>query len=805
MIMLPPSVAAARRKLYQQMEAGALTQEQAFQQGLELDPNNLVALLGLSLARREAGNPEEAERLCWRGIQAHPCQYQCYMLLAGLVMRHKKSSSLTEGLLELGLRKVLRDEEALNGLLKSGLEFKTRTDVEAALAEMAAQRTPQPQRAADVLRPYRLIHELQVAPAGRLDRELVDLIVECGAECGPLLIGVLRGWFEDELPEGEDFPAEASLALLGEIGDPAALPELVEFCTLKNEVLSDVAHWAVARIADRRPAEALEAFQRIAGEADPFTLGAIAQHLALMPPVKGAGGLLLGMIERLGSVQKAQRDVLFLLAATALLRVEGKRGPAIVKAAFDRHSRELTRKGRASCYQLLKAWNPVRSEIEPDQRTVYDFCCWRERAEEDERKAEEAPPGRKLDSVEVALRQRLLAFAEEGLRARDMDHAVALFFGGSLGAPLDDADKAPFVEWLIYDYVSPRLRRTLIEEFLARNRKQLTARECDFLERWSRSRYSLFEVQRVEPEKGIEIQDLLSGEVIFAHDVSASRQSARWDCVLIRVEETDGGMGLSGFGLNIPRSQSGPLRDWILSDQKTSGLPWPSYLRANSHRVRRKALELGEQAARSLKVVSAEGDPVVFSEAAYEVLDQAALMRALESSEVLDHIDPAEGRFDWHEKPRAEDGRRRSLGMLRVEGGRLLLETNSRERLARGRELVESLAGTAVRHQRDKFTGLETAMRKAKRSGPKPESGLPPEIERELVQKFMAEHYRTWPDTPLPALGGKTPRQAVDTPEGRSQVADLLKFIENGEAHKRRLGEAWYDITPLKAELQVDF
>jgi hypothetical protein len=620
-----------------------------------------------------------------------------------------------------------------------------------------------------------------------------------------VLIGVLRGWFEDELPEGEDFPAEASLALLGEIGDPAALPELLEFCTLKNDVLSDVAHWAVARIADRRPAEALQAFQRIAGESDPFTLGAIAQHLAMMPPVKGAGELLLGMIERLGSLQKAQRDVLFLLVATALLRVEGKRGPAIVKAAFDRHSRELTRKGRASCYQLLKAWNPVRAEIEPDQRTVYDFCCWQERAEEDERKPEEPSPGRKLDSVEVALRQRLLAFAEEGLRARDMDHAAALFFGESLGAPLDAAAQAPFIEWLIYDYVSPRLGRTLIEEFLARNRVRLSARECDFLERWLRSRYSLFEVQRVEPEKGIEIQDLLTGEVLFAHDVSASRHSARWDCVLIRVEETDGGMGLTGFGLNIPRPQSGPLRDWILADQKTSGLPWPSYLRANSHRLRRKALELGEQAARSLKVVSAEGDPIVFSEASYEVLDQAALMRALESSEVLDRRDPDEGWFDWYEKPGGQDGPRRVLGALQVEGDRLVLEASSRERLARGRELVESLAGAAVSHQRDKFTGLQAAMRKAKRSGPKPESGIPPEIERELVHKALAEHYRTWPDTPLPALGGKTVRQAVATPEGRSQVADLLKFIENGEERKRRAGEAWYDITPLKAELHVDF
>jgi hypothetical protein len=96
-------------------------------------------------------------------------------------------------------------------------------------------------------------------------------------------------------------------------------------------------------------------------------------------------------------------------------------------------------------------------------------------------------------------------------------------------------------------------------------------------------------------------------------------------------------------------------------------------------------------------------------------------------------------------------------------------------------------------------------MRKSKRSGPKPESGIPPEVEREMVQKVMAEHYRTWPDTPLPALGGKTPRQAVATAEGRAQVADLLKLFENGEERNRREGRAWFDVSGLKAELQIEF
>jgi tetratricopeptide (TPR) repeat protein len=813
MLMIPPSTFAARRKLLLQAEAGALTREQAFQQALELDPNDWVALGGLALVRREAGNIEEAERLAWRGLRANPCQVSFYVLLSDLVKRHKQSASLAEGLLELALSKTLQDDDELEDLLQKGTEFKSRADIEKALALLTAQRKSQPRRVEEVLRPFWLVHELQIVLPGRLDRELVDLVVKLGADCGPLLVGVLRAWFSDAFPEGEDFPAEASLALLGEIGDPAALHELLECCTLREELLSEAAHWAVARIAERRPAETLQSFQRIAADSDPFLLSAIAQHLALMPSLEGARELLLGMIGRLGSLRKSERDGLFLIVATALLRVESDRGPATVKAAFDRHSRELTQKGRARCYQMLKAWDPDSPpEIEPDPRTVYDFCCWGEREEEEEpmpeapapERAEVPSPGRKLDSVEVALREKLSAFPIEALRKRELESAAALFAGGSLGAPLDSTQTAGFLEWLIHDYVNPRLGRTLIEEFLSRNRSRLTMRERILLERWSASRQSLFEVQRVEPEKGIEIKDLFTGEVLFANDVSASRQAAQWDCVILRVEPAQSGMELVGVGLTVPRQHCEPLREWALEDRKASGLPWPEYLRANGHSLRRKALEIGEQARGSLKVVSAEGDPVVFSEAAYRVLDEAALLRALDASQVLDRENPQEGRFIWFEELPPGSETRRSLGSLRVENGRLVLQTNSKERLARGRALIEGLAGAALAHQGDKFTGLQTAMRRHKGSAPPPESKIPPEVQREIIGKYMAEHYRTWPDTPLPALDGQTPRQAAATPQGRSRVAELLKLFENGEDRKRRAGEPWFDVSVLKADLKID-
>ena len=48
------------------------------------------------------------------------------------------------------------------------------------------------------------------------------------------------------------------------------------------------------------------------------------------------------------------------------------------------------------------------------------------------------------------------------------------------------------------------------------------------------------------------------------------------------------------------------------------------------------------------------------------------------------------------------------------------------------------------------------------------------------VQEFLREHYRAWVSMSLPALGGKTPLQAMRTRDGREMVEALLLALECG-------------------------
>jgi hypothetical protein len=212
----------------------------------------------------------------------------------------------------------------------------------------------------------------------------------------------------------------------------------------------------------------------------------------------------------------------------------------------------------------------------------------------------------------------------------------------------------------------------------------------------------------------------------------------------------------------------------------------------------------------SLRVVSAEGDPLVFSKAFYQVLDEAALLKALDSARALEREGTSDGseekadRFAWLEEPESEEGPRRSLGSLTVDRGRLTLECSSRQRLERGKRLLEDLAGPALKSLGDQFEDLKTAMGKMKDSPRKAQKPpIPREVEFELVGKVLAEHYRKWPDHPLPALDGRTPREAVSSPEGKAKVEEVLRLIENGEERKRLAGEPWFDVSRLRAELKM--
>jgi hypothetical protein len=145
------------------------------------------------------------------------------------------------------------------------------------------------------------------------------------------------------------------------------------------------------------------------------------------------------------------------------------------------------------------------------------------------------------------------------------------------------------------------------------------------------------------------------------------------------------------------------------------------------------------------------------------------------------------------------------LGSIQLKGRMLVLETNSRQRAERGRDLIgrvlRGLVGEPVMESRTVAQLMEAP---PTGQSEKPSSGLSPAEEQAVLEASMDRYYANLLDERVPMLGNMTPRQAAKSAKGRERLVTWLKFLENSAA---RLGSgpatAQYDVTWLWKELGV--
>ncbi|MBI3208691.1 MAG: SEC-C domain-containing protein [Candidatus Solibacter usitatus] len=581
---------------------------------------------------------------------------------------------------------------------------------------------------------------------------------------------------------------------------------------------------------------------------------AVAQETLRQPDFDPAGKLLLRLSEDMDSWDSADRDAFFPALLSVMVIARGGAGARMGRAALLKQAGLLSRNVRRECDQMLAE---IPSDAVPPPAkgpspiTVYDICAreviWSEEYEEEELEEDYSPvqepvrrtaaPGRNdpcwcnsgkkykkchLESDErsrqgpreevrprpgsnefAGLRKRLGDFLGEVVPEREMRRALTEFLGPEHEGEEHDSTVL-LMDWLLHDWVPPVLGRTVMQEFLVRRGARLTEREREMLQAWSRSFVGFYEVQKLTEGVGITLKDLIFGETFFVHDVSMSTVLAPWDGLLARVVPGERGTELAGVGLTVPRHSIEPLRSWMEEDRAETGLSWREYLKGNWGRVRRQAAEIADRWLQSLQLTNTDGEELLFSKSVYGMTDEAAVVEALRSCPGLQKESGAkqtDENFVWLNQKKT------LMANIRIGGGELVLECNSRERVERGKLLLLSVAGDLLRHLRDEFTTqkeLKARAAVAPRGVPKRGGEIPKEVRDQVMTRYMEQHYAGWPDIELPALDGKTPREAVRTAKGRAQVIAVLKDFENGEDRKRKAGEPFYDVGRLRTELGLD-
>jgi hypothetical protein len=159
----------------------------------------------------------------------------------------------------------------------------------------------------------------------------------------------------------------------------------------------------------------------------------------------------------------------------------------------------------------------------------------------------------------------------------------------------------------------------------------------------------------------------------------------------------------------------------------------------------------------------------------------------------------------WLEE--SDDEFTRSLGHIRMEDDRLVLEVTSRARGARGKWLLERAAGDAIRYRSARYQDARAAMARdhgAKEAAGRPATSIDPEEAAALILDYKPRHYRAWPDQPLPTLDGRTPREAARSVTLRPRLVDLLKEMQNSEARAARPDSPAFDFAPVWQQLGMD-
>jgi hypothetical protein len=221
----------------------------------------------------------------------------------------------------------------------------------------------------------------------------------------------------------------------------------------------------------------------------------------------------------------------------------------------------------------------------------------------------------------------------------------------------------------------------------------------------------------------------------------------------------------------------------------------PADLIRYREKVRTTYLDIRDAMRRPPQLANTDGDPLVFhtltfrvgsAHAAFEAL--APLTRGISKKQLLAHAkmddDGAlrEVEIPWQKKGNRThaDWEGTVLGVLRISGQSLVVDVNSKKRATKIRQEIEQRLGILVVHQKTVAQDPAAALKKRNRAGTDPRSASEPASEQlgpEVIEALQAEMQRwaeNWIYQKVPALGGLTPIEAVDDPDGREIVESLL-------------------------------
>jgi hypothetical protein len=348
-----------------------------------------------------------------------------------------------------------------------------------------------------------------------------------------------------------------------------------------------------------------------------------------------------------------------------------------------------------------------------------------------------------------------------------------------------------YVAWAILDYRPTRTSKTHAEKMLE---KGLPQAEAMLLRARMEAYPTLYRVAGHDAKAGtVDLEDVLLGGSVRVHDQLMSENIENNLFLAARAFVAG-----SFHFVEVAGPPLGARMGWEAVDYlQRCGMQFtPENLRRNAHAFGWlwDWMDEWQAAAKSTQLRNTDGEEFLWHTASFSVANPDQTRKTLMQREDIEYDEQAD-ELVWN-KPTGPDSRMMgdtvTLGRIEFVSDELIVTVNSVERFRAVRMWLEKLPGVVFRNVATR------RWNEAEKDRPLDERISPPEpveMTPELiaaVQERMNEHYMAWIDMQLPALGGKTPRQACRTQAGRQQVTMLIRTMPDpmGQAPVRIPREA---------------
>lgn len=431
----------------------------------------------------------------------------------------------------------------------------------------------------------------------------------------------------------------------------------------------------------------------------------------------------------------------------------------------------------------------------------YKQCCaWLPPSVESVRKSHDGAIPRAIAWLESHHRKAILFAIDEmlleGLSLEEQDILESLDQDTMQGIHLNAT------EWLLAEgsMLVKEVEKRVVDVLLDKGGPLFTVEQRQWIQQLSEQPLRLYDVTDVLPNQQMTLCDALNidADPVIVKERSGSQISLIGNLIGARLMQVDGHVELSGGVYPFSRLMTPNVLQLAQHNLKLAKDPKDQQALL-SHIIRRKWLEQFIRPTIPTMIDAQSGKPMLFTTDHYRVNDWDALSQALESRKDID----GDRYAGWSRLKTYPDGLTRSTSNINISKtpDRIELFHRTEADADKGRKWFDQLAGETVvfvaREISDPMGMLNDAAKKTnqaiRESATTPTKAkkanndannkveIDADLIANLIEQRMHQFYAKWCDQAIPALGDKTPRQAIKTVAGLERVKGLLRSYEESE------------------------